>query len=155
MWNAICTSKKKILKHAKMKRIIKREPTFKYESQQTHEPHEWQQTHESQILRNEPQILRNESQIHRNKPQQTHESQQTHEPQILRNELQLKKWLRLQKCFLMILHTNNFYVHILKRNMYLKVYLYWRQNKRQWKVVRKVLLRKMLKRNLYQMMLFR
>ena len=129
MWNAICTSKKNILKHAKMKRIVKREPTFKYESQQTHEPHEWQQTHESQILRNEPQILR--------------------------NELQLKKWLRLQKCFLMILHTNNFYVHILKRNMYLKLYLYWRQNKRQWKVVRNVLLRKMLKRNLYQMMLFR
>ena len=83
--------KKNILKHAKMKRIIKREPKFKYESQQTHESHESQQTHESQILRNEPEILRNVSQIHRNKSQQTHEPQQTNEAQIVRNELQLKK----------------------------------------------------------------
>ena len=110
--------KKIILKHAKKKCIIKREPTFKYELQQTHESHESQQTHESQILKNEPEILRNVSQIHRNK------SQQTHEPQIVRNELQLKKWLRLQKCFLMILHTENLYVQILKRNMYLKVQLH-------------------------------
>ena len=83
--------KKIILKHAKMKRIIKREPKFKYESQQTHESHESQQTHESQILRNEPEILRNVSKIHRNKSQQTHEPQQTNELQIVRNELQLKK----------------------------------------------------------------
>ena len=110
--------KKIILKHAKKKCIIKRKPTFKYELQQTHESHESQQTHESQILKNEPEILRNVSQIHRNK------SQQTHEPQIVRNELQLKKWLRLQKCFLMILHTENLYVQILKRNMYLKVQLH-------------------------------
>ena len=70
-----------------MKRVIKREPTFKNKSQQIFNI-ESQQTHESQQMHQSQQIHESQ-QAHQS--QQTHQPQQTHVPQIHRNELQLKK----------------------------------------------------------------